>query len=362
MKKVIIVLVILLVLILGVGIGGFVWYKNALGDPLAQGKIATLEDGVNSITIPEGAGISKIADLLEENNIIKSAVACKIYCKLNNITNLQAGNYEIRYHSKAPDVIAQIEAGDVVSTDIKITFIEGKNMKWYAKAIAEKTNNTEEQVFELLKNEEYIDSLIDKYWFLTKEITSEDIYYPLEGYLLPDTYTFESPDVSVETIFNVILNFTNKFLSEYEDDFSYSVHQTLTLASMAEMEGKSLEDRSEIVGVFLNRISKGMSLGSDVTTYYAFGVDMAESDLTKKQINTYNPYNTRGPDMIGKIPIGPICNPSKDAIKATLEPTKTDALYFVADKKGKVYFTETNEEHNKKIAELKEADLWHTYE
>ena len=90
---------------------------------------------------------------------------------------------------------------------------------------------------------------------------------------------------------------------------------------MAEMEGKSTEDRSEIIGVFLNRIDKGMSLGSDVTTYYAFGVDMAKNDLTVKQLNTYNPYNTRGPNMEGKIPIGPICNPSRSAIEPLCDTT-----------------------------------------
>jgi len=363
MKKIVIVLIILIILVLGAGIGAFVWYQNALGDPMANSKESvTTDSNGNRVTIPEGTGVSKISEILEESGVIKSALACKIYCKLNGITNLQAGNYEFEFHSKTPEVVAKIANGEVFSTDVNITFIEGKNMKWYAKAIAEKTNNTEEDVFALLENEEYIDSLIEKYWFLTDEIKSEDIYYPLEGYLLPDTYTFESPDVSVETIFNVILNFTDKFLSSYKEDFTYTVHQTLTLASMAEMEGKSLEDRAEIVGVFLNRVSEGMSLGSDVTTYYAFGVDMAESDLTKKQINTYNPYNTRGPNMIAKIPIGPICNPSKDAIKAAIAPTKTDALYFVADKNGKVYFTKTNEEHNAKIAELKENDMWHTYE
>ena len=361
MKKLVVILIILLVLVVGTGIGAFVWYSSSLKDPLAQGNASTLEYGVNEVTIPEGTGISAIADLLEEKQIIKSALACKIYCKINSVTNLQAGDYEIEWHSDTPTVLAKIASGDVISKDVKITFVEGKNMRWYAKAIAEKTNNTEEDVFELLKDEEYIDSLIEKYWFLTDEIKDENIYYPLEGYLLPDTYTFESVDVSVETIFNVILNFTDKFLSEYKDDFKYTVHQTLTLASMAEMEGKSFEDREEIIGVFLNRIDIGMSLGSDVTTYYAFGVDMGESDLTKKQINTYNHYNTRGPDMISKIPIGPICNMSKDAIKATLTPKETEALYFVADKNGKVYFTKTNEEHNEIITKLKDEGLWFTY-
>ena len=104
-----------------------------------------------------------------------------------------------------------------------------------------------------------------------------------------------------------------------------------------------------------------MSLGSDVTTYYAFKVDMGDRDLTAKELNTENPYNTRGPNMIGKLPVGPIDNPSKEAIEATLFYTETDALYFVADKNGKVYFTKSNDEHNAKIKELKKEGLWFTY-
>ena len=355
MKKVYIILSIILVLVILTGIGAFVWYKSALSPMSKTGEETTI------VTIPEGTGVSGIANILEENNVIKNAFACKIYCKISSIANLQAGKYEFAKTEDVPEILARISAGDVVSDEISITFIEGKNIKWYAKEIAEHTNNTEEDVFDLLEDEKYIDSLIEKYWFLTDEIKSEDIYYPLEGYLLPDTYTFENKDVSVETIFNIILNFTEKYLDEHKEEFKYTVHQTLTLASLAELEGKTTEDRAEIIGVFFNRINKKMSLGSDVTTYYAFGVDMAESDLTKKQINTYNPYNTRGPEMSGKIPIGPICNMSKSAIEATLNPTETEAVYFVADKNGKVYFTNTNDEHNDKIAELKKADLWFTY-
>ena len=179
---------------------------------------------------------------------------------------------------------------------------------------------------------------------------------------MPDTYKFESEEVSVKNIFNSILSYMDKFLSERKDQFVYAYHQTLTLASLAELEGKNIDDRKEIVGVFLNRLSKKMSLGSDVTAYYAFRVNMAESNLTKEQIDTYNPYNTRGPDMAGKLPIGPICNPSKEAIEAALNPAETDALYFVADKNGRVYFTKTNEEHNEKIADLKKQGLWFTYD
>ena len=88
---------------------------------------------------------------------------------------------------------------------------------------------------------------------------------------------------------------------------------------------------------------------------------MGDRDLKTKEINTYNPYNTRGPNMNGKIPIGPISNPSKSAMQAVLNRKKTDAEYFVADKNGKVYFTKDYDEHKEKIQELKDKDLWYTY-
>lgn len=363
MKKVLVVFVIfLLIVILGFG-GIFTWYNTSLS--ALKGTTGNEEKEVIRIEIEEGMGTSQIAQLLEEEKIIKSAEATKIYTKINKLSNLQAGIYDLSPEETTPEIIAHIVNGEVADDSVKITFIEGKNMRWIAKTIASKTNNTEEDVFELLEDEEYIDSLIEKYWFITDEVKQEDIYYPLEGYLLPDTYVFENKDVSVKYIFNVILNFTEKFLDTHKEEIEnndLTMHQLLTMASLAELEGKSLEDRKEIVGVFFNRIYDGMSLGSDVSTYYAFKVDMGERDLTVKELNTENPYNTRGPNMGGKIPIGPICNPSKSAIEATLDYTETDAYYFVADKNGKVYFTKNNTEHNQMITKLKKEGLWFTYE
>ena len=235
-------------------------------------------------------------------------------------------------------------------------------MRKIAKTIAENTVNTEEDVFNLLEDEEYINSLIEKYWFLTEDIKNEAIYYPLEGYLLPDTYSFENKEVSVKTIFNIVLNYMDKFLSQYKDKVGDDIHEILTLASIAELEGVSNEDRKEIVGVLKHRLQEKMALGSDVTTYYAFKVDMGERDLMAKEIKAENPYNTRGPNMEGKLPVGPICNPSKEAILATLDYKTTDNLYFVADKNKKVYFTKTYTDHINLIGKLKEEGLWYEYE
>ena len=335
------------------------WYKISL-KPVKKEKS---EEAIR-VEIPEGSHAKNIAKILHDNKVIRSESATNLYIKFNNINSLKAGKYDLFDSDDVKTILEHIVNGDVADDSAKITFIEGKNIRWLAKKIAEKTDNTEDDVFDLLEDEDYIDSLIDKYWFITEDVKNEDIYYPIEGYLLPDTYIFENKDVSVKEIFNVILNYTDKFLSKYKDQIEesdFSIHEILTLASMAELEGESLEDRKEVIGVFINRINKNMSLGSDVTTYYAFKVDMGERDLKAKELNTENPYNTRGPNMAGKLPVGPICNPSKEAIEAALDYTETDALYFVADKNGKVYFTKSNDEHNKKIKELKDNGLWFTY-
>lgn len=361
LKILLVILVLGFVALLIFGITILLWYNNNL-KPVNK-KISE-ENELIEVEIESGMGVAKIAELLEEKNVIKNADVMKIYSRLNNISGLQAGKYDLDNTENMPTIIEHIVNGEVIDNQIKITFIEGKNMRWIAKKIAENTNNTEEDVFNLLENEEFINSIIEKYWFLTDEIKDNRIYYPLEGYLLPDTYIFESKDVSVESIFNVILNEMDSVLSEYKDKLpnNLTVHQMLTMASIAELEGKSDEDRAEIIGVFFNRIYSKMSLGSDVTTYYAFKVDMGDRNLTQKEINTENPYNTRGPNMSGKIPVGPISNPSKSAILATINYKETDAYYFVADKNGKVYFTKSNSEHNSMINKLKKDGLWFNYE
>lgn len=356
-KKIIVICVmVILVTAIIAGISALIWYK------VGQKPVNKKEGQVISVEIEPGSGTTQIAKLLEENNIIKNADVMKIYAKLNNITNLQAGKYDLNNGEKLKDILSHIQNGEIVNDEIKLTFIEGKNMRSIAKVIAENTVNTEEDVFALLEDEVYIDSLIEKYWFLTDSIKNDDIYYPLEGYLLADTYIFENEEVSVKTIFNVMLNFMDNFLTEHKDEIKYDIHELITLASMAELEGVSEEDRKEIVGVFVNRLNKGMSLGSDVTSYYAFKVDMGERDLYARELKTENPYNTRGPNMEGKLPVGPICSPSKSAIVATLNFTQTENLYFVADKNKKVYFTKTNAEHESLVKRLKNEGLWYIYE
>lgn len=354
--KIIFILLLLIIIIGGISI--FAWYELSL-KPVEAGNSQSI-----IIDIVPGQGTEGIASALKENNLIKDDLVFKIYCKLNEVNNMQAGTYELNKNMSVEEIVKKFQAGDVVIKEINVTFQEGKNMRDIAKIISENTNNSYEDVMKVFEDKEYAKGLIEEYWFLTDEILDNNIYYPLEGYLYPDTYTFESVDVSIDDIIKIMLDQTDKVLSEYQIEIKskgYTVHQFLSLASVVENEGISTEDRKGIAKVFLNRIERGMALQSDVTTYYAFKVNMGDRDLTQSELNTANPYNTRGPNMEGKIPVGPISNVSDSAIEATLNPSDTDAIFFVADKNGKIYFSNTNEEHEQIINELKSQGLWYTY-
>ena len=263
------------------------------------------------------------------------------------------------------NIIKSLKEGSKYNPDlVSITFLEGKNMRWIAKTIAQNTNNTEDQVFNLLKDKNYLMSLIQKYWFIGNEILDDRIYYPLEGYLFPDTYKLDNKDVSVDKIFGMMLDRMDKVLTKYKaqiDASGMSVHTTLTMASIVECESSNSADRAGVAAVFYNRLARGMSLGSDVTTYYAAKVDMSERDLKMSEIKDFNGYNTRALGMEGKIPVGPISMVSESSISAAVQPLKNDYLFFVADKNGKVYYANTNEQHEQIIKNLKSQGLWYTY-
>ena len=189
------------------------------------------------------------------------------------------------------------------------------------------------------------------------EFFTGGIYYPLEGYLAPNTYHFDNKDVSVEEIIETMLEQMKKELEPFKNDMVSNPHYYLTMASIVELEGTNTDNRKMIVGIFENRLNSGMNLGSDVTTYYGLQVPMT-SDLTTEQFASINLYNTRSTTMIGKMPVGPICNPGISSIEASVKPTNNDYLFFVADKNGKIYYSKTNNEHEKKIAEIKANGDW----
>lgn len=355
-KKILGIIGAILALIVITGIGLVVFYNaslSAVGD--AKDKV--------TIVIENGTSSRGVVDKLYEAHLVKNKYCGYIYLKLNNDLMLQAGTYELNRGMSFQEIMEKINNGEALENSIDVTFIEGKRLVNYVKVISENFPYTEEEILTKLSDKVYLQELIDDYWFLTDEILNDNLYYALEGYLYPDTYRFNK-EATIDTIVRKMLNETDKVLSEYKTvpKNDYTIHEILTMASIVELEGSNSNDRAGVAGVFFNRLEGGWSLGSDVTTYYAARVEMSERDLWQYEIDEVNHYNTRPAAMAGKLPVGPICSPSKDSISATMKPTKHDYYFFVADKNGKTYFTKTNAEHNAKVEELKNQGLWYVYE
>ncbi len=323
------------------------------------GPVNVFDNKEVEIEIPSGTSRVGIGNILKEEKIIRSKVAFNMYIRINNITSLKAGTYKLKRSMSLGKVIKELEKGSNYNPNLVVlTFKEGKRITDYAKLIEENTDNSYDDVINVINDEVYLKELINKYWFLTDDILTQGIYYPLEGYLAPDTYHFENKKVTVKEILKKVLDEEEKKLEPYKNALqNKNIHEVLTMASIVELEGTNTENRKMIVGVFNNRLKNGYNLGSDVTTYYGLQVPM-NKDLTSEQFKTVNKYNTRTNAMIGKLPIGPISMPSDSSIDASLNPTDNNYLFFVADKNGKIYYTRTQAEHDAKVAEIKRNGDW----
>lgn len=319
------------------------------------------------VLIPEGSSNAKIAGVLQEADLIRSTTFFKIYLKLYNISDLKAGKYNLNKEMSLKEIVDKLKEGNHFSEEeISITFKEGITMRQIAIVIAANTNNTEDDVMNVFKDTEYLKSLINKYWFITDKILDSKIYYPLEGYLFPDTYRFKGKDVTVKEIFDKLLKQMDAKLTPLKEEIAnnkLSVHEILTLASIVEKEVRNNDEyRKKAASVFENRMKRGMSLGSDVTTYYALKIDNAQTYIKEKcggknciNYQVASPYNTRLIDgsMNGKLPIGPISTISEGSIKAVLNHETTDYIYFISNiNSGEMFFYTNAREFEAKKAEL----------
>ena len=350
-KKFKIILVLVAILLIGIAtlLGTYCYFKS----PVSNDKKEV------SIVIENGSTISDIAALLKKEGLIKNENFFKLYVKLKKVSNVYAAKYYFSPSMNLDEIINTLNEGGYNENEISITFKEGINMRGIAKLIKENTSNSEDDVYKKLKDEKYLNSAIEKYWFLTDDIKNSKIYYSLEGYLFPDTYRFNSKDVTVEEIFNKMLDQMEKELNKYKkqiENSKYSIHELMTLASITQSEGYNEDDFKNIASVFYNRLKTGMALESCVISYYGVKKDMTD-ELLQKDIDASNPYNTRGNNPVS-FPVGPISMPGAKALDATLDPIETSYYFFVSDKNSKLYFTKTLNEHERMITKLQNEGLW----
>lgn len=336
---------VLLIFLLLIGVAIFAVYRfwqNGV-NPVAESNEATVE-----IEIPLGSNRKQIGTILEENNLINSFLVYNLYTRLNEEDNFQAGTYQMSQSMSLKEIVSYLnDGGTPITPDpiARLSIPEGINLEQIAERFEESTDFSNEEFMELIQDDVFIESMVEKYpKLLTDAIdASAQTRYILEGYLFPATYEIYEETNLVEIVSEMIAQM-NQVLNPYYEEIQASdlnVHEILTLASYIEGEGVSDEDRALIAGVFYNRIEIGMLLRTDPSVSYALGEHRER--ITYADLEVDSPYNTYKYQGIGA---GPINSPSESAIKASLYPAETEYLFFLADlKTKKVYFAETYEQH-----------------
>lgn len=168
----------------------------------------------------------------------------------------------------------------------------------------------------------------------------------LEGTLFPDTY-FHTRDTTDEAI---IRRAHQRLLEVLENEWQNRAEglpyenswQALIMASIIEKESGYQAEKSDIAGVFVRRLQRGMRLQSDPTIIYGLG-DAYTGVIRRSDIDTTTPWNTY---RIDGLPPTPIALSGRDSIHAALNPREGTALYFVARGDGSHQFSDTLQEHN----------------
>ncbi|RKQ37868.1 endolytic transglycosylase MltG [Oceanobacillus halophilus] len=335
----VIILAIVLILVIG-GISGYMYIKSAL-QPLDSSSDEEIQ-----VEIPLGSSTSTIANILEENGIIKNGFIFRFYIKLNNESDFQAGEYTFSPSMSIDEITGNLKTGKVMNDPLyKVTIPEGVTIDQIAEIYAEDLPITKEEFLEVVNDKEYIKELIDRFPILSDAILDDNIIAPLEGYLFAATYDFFEEKPNIKSIVETMLNQTQKVVTPYYDQIEnedMSIHEVITFASLVEEEARNEKQRKNIAGVFYNRLEEGMLLQTDPTVAYAVGEHL-ETTLDK-HTEVDSPYNTY--QIVG-LPIGPISNFSESSLDAVMSPSDVDFLYFLHDSDGNIHYAETNEEHNK---------------
>ncbi len=311
--------------------------------------ISSVSDPVNFL-VAENDNLTTITKKLKENDIIKSDFTLKIYGKIVNVDNFIYGAYEVDRSWSALDILKYLtESKNTISNEVRVTLIEGYWAKDMAEVLSKNLDVTKDELLELWNDEEYIKELIVDYEFITEDLLNPNLKVKLEGYLAPNTYNFFI-DASPREITKVLLDQTNSIFNKHYNDFknsAYSIHEIFTLASITQYESGNFEDDKIIAGIWYNRLDIDMRLESSVTVCYAL-YEYENWNECEKNTHIDSPYNTYRNSCI---PIGLILNAGENSLIATLNPTKTDYYFFIADVYGDntIYYAKTFEEHQANV-------------
>jgi peptidoglycan lytic transglycosylase G len=320
--RLIIVSVILVIAIFFIGI--FLYLSGENGD--------LSKDGIVRITIPHGSSAWKTAYILRDNELVKDPRRFVYYLKARKISgSLKAGTYEFLASASTITIAEKLIHGDEVTVDITIP--EG----WMSSQIAGKFHH--EGVCDSSKFMEYVKSTTTISEYGINDLKS------LEGFLYPETYNFKlnlKADVVVNSLVDEFLSNVGIEWINDAKSHKFGLAGIVTLASIVQGEFQLVDEAPIVASLYTNRLNTGMKLQADPTVQYVIPDGPRRLSLRDLRIdNRYNTYKYKG------LPPGPINNPGIAALKAALNPAKTNWVYMVARGDGGHTFTTNYNDHLK---------------
>lgn len=328
----------------------------------------TQNSETKTFEVREGDTIRSVTTRLLDEKIVDNEFLLRIFAKITGReSQLKIGSYLIPPQSSYSDLLDILISGKGIG--ILITIPEGFNIFQIAVVLEDN---------EIVSVQDFLTEVYQNSWLKQFQIPlnpsvsisniqriedqngyvyaipSDPPLYSLEGYLFPDTYSFEK-EISART---VIQSMTKRFhqvvdntiLAEIKSQ-NKTLHEVIILASIIQKEATNEEEMPAVSGVYNNRLAINMILQADPTLIYALLLDGEyKGNIKTKHLRPpwSSPYNTY---YIKTLPIGAIANPGKEAILAALSPDLHDYFYFVGSPNGKHKFSRTLTEHEKAVQE-----------
>lgn len=289
-----------------------------------------------TVSVEKGESFKEIGAKLSQASLLKSITVFKIYSLLTgSATKFKPGNYELAGTMSVPQIVGILTAG--VRNDVTVQIPEGATVKDIDTILSEKGVIARGSLVNF-----GFQGFFPQYQFLLGAPS-------LEGFLFPDTYSFNLNSNTSDVVRTFLDTFELKAWPLLVDGKNW--YDNLILASYLEREVASMSDRETVAGILLKRIQLGMPLQVDATLSYAKcdGTLLTCPRIvpTGSDTKINSPYNTYL--HAGWTPT-PIANPGKNALEAALAPQSTPYLYYFSNASGTVFFSKTLQENNQKQA------------
>lgn len=338
--------IVILTIILGIAFGGYLFVMHTIDTHTyaPMEKNASVDDYV-ALEISPGMSASEVIDILYQETLIRNSTIANLLVRFHGWGAIQAGEYQLHSGLSLYEMFSMFQDGDVAEGEyIYVIIPEGALLTWIAHLFGEALEINSDYLLELWSDVDFLTELIEEYWFLTDEILSADILYPLEGYFYPIRHAVPKEFEDAREVTRTMLNMTENRLSGIRSQIEahdMTFHEMLAFAAIIEAETQEVDEMENVAGVFNNRMEIGQRLETDVTVQY---VSPERSfHVTAEMLAIDSPFNTY---RYHGLPPGPVNSPSRYAMMAAMEPAEHEYFFFISDMFGcvgevgnKNYFT-----------------------